>query len=34
MTELIALTEIPFLVGIGVGYGLHSYVSFTRRSKG
>jgi hypothetical protein len=34
LTELILLTGIPFIIGIGVGYGLRSYISLMRRSKG
>jgi hypothetical protein len=31
--ELMALTGLPFLIGIVIGYGVRSYVSMVRRSK-
>ena len=34
LVEFIALTGVPFLAGVAVGYSLRSYVSLVRRSKG
>jgi hypothetical protein len=34
LAELIAITGMPFLIGVAVGYGLRSYVSMTRRLRG
>jgi hypothetical protein len=34
LMQLLALTGVPFVIGILVGFGLRAYISLVRRAKG